>query len=160
MVLLDAEVAPLQSSVREEGDAVGEGDGSSGVTFAAGVNDGFDGAVDLGEGDLEGDLNGVEAELAALPLLERLEHEGDRAHIRPVQLLEDLDGLLVVLGGGASDEGEAGKVDHGVDDGVARLVVEVLFDGTGEVEASGVDADDAGSAGFELRARVLVLRVK
>jgi len=44
-----------------------------------------------------------------------LEDEGHGAEVRFVQLLEHLDGLVVVLGRGSTHEGEACQVHYCVD---------------------------------------------
>ena len=73
-VLLAAQVRPLERARAEQLDAVGERHRAARRALAARVDDGLDGAVELGERHLERDLHGVQAELGRLPLLERLEH--------------------------------------------------------------------------------------
>ena len=94
-----------------------------------------------------------------MPLLERLEDEGDGTHIRAIQLAQHLDGLGVVLARWPANKGEAGEIDHGVDDGIPGRVVEELLDGPGEIEAARVDAHDTGAARFKLGDQGDVVRV-
>mmetsp|Transcript_54202 Transcript_54202/g.128743 ORF Transcript_54202/g.128743 Transcript_54202/m.128743 type:complete len:620 (-) Transcript_54202:301-2160(-) len=148
LVLLDAEVGPLERAVREEVDAVREGHGAPSDAVAAAVDDRLDGPIDLRERDLQSDLDGVQAELGGLPLLEGLEHEGHGADVRAVQLREHLDGLVMVLGGGAADEREAGQVDHRV--GHDGALGEEVTHGAREVKPARVEADHAGAARLEL----------
>eukprot|EP00960_Hanusia_phi_P023345 689242-Hanusia_phi.AAC.1 len=148
LVLLDAQVRPLDRALGEERDAVRKGNGASGEPVASSIDDGLDGSVDLGEGNLQGNLDGMKPELRRLPLLEGLEDEGDGAEVGAVELGERLHRLVVILRRRATDEGEAGEVDDGVGDDGA--VGEELVDGAGEVETSRVDAHDAAAAGLEL----------
>ena len=147
---LVAELGPLEGTVGEEVDTVGQRDTAAGGTLTSGVDNGLDGTIDLGKRHLKGDLDGVKAELGRLPLLEALEDEGNGAHVRLVELLEDLGGLGVVLRGGSTDEGEAGQVDDGINDGLAVGIVEVLLERAREVESTGVDGNDASAAALEL----------
>lgn len=98
--------------------------------LTAGEDDGLDGTVKLRERDLEGHLDGVYAQLRALPLLRGLEHQGEGHEVGHVELLERLDRLGGVLAGGAADEGEPGETDDRLDVGAARAegVVEELLD--------------------------------
>mmetsp|Transcript_25720 Transcript_25720/g.64239 ORF Transcript_25720/g.64239 Transcript_25720/m.64239 type:complete len:1163 (-) Transcript_25720:603-4091(-) len=155
--LLLAESAPLESALGDDVDAVLEGDGPAGGAVPAGKDDGLECAVDLRERDLEGDLDGVEAEIRVAPLLGGLEDEGEGTEVGAVELGEGGDGLGVVLLRGAADEGEACEGDDDVDvDGAVAVgvegcgVVEKLVDGDGEVEAAGKDGDDFSAAGLEL----------
>lgn len=56
------------------------------------------------------------------------------------------------LAGGSTDEGEAGQGHDGVDHHLAgaHWVVEVLLHWGGEVQGTGEDGDDLGTAGLEL----------
>lgn len=64
-------------------------------------------------------MDGVQTKLGRLPLLEGLEHQGHRAQVGHVELLERGHGLGVVLAGGPPDEREAGEVDARIDHGLA-----------------------------------------
>ena len=75
-----------ERGVGEGGERTGRG-GEGGVRHGAGAH-------------LEGDLDGVEAELRVLPLLERLERGGHRAQVRAVELLQRRDRLGVVRDAG------------------------------------------------------------
>mmetsp|Transcript_32068 Transcript_32068/g.81682 ORF Transcript_32068/g.81682 Transcript_32068/m.81682 type:complete len:265 (+) Transcript_32068:361-1155(+) len=113
---LDAQVGPLEGAVRDKIDAVGKGHGAARHTVTPAIDDRLNGAVDLWERDLQSDLDGVQAKFRALPLLERLKHEGDGANIGPVEGSECLHGLVMVLRGGPANKGKAREVDDGVRD--------------------------------------------
>mmetsp|Transcript_38127 Transcript_38127/g.78203 ORF Transcript_38127/g.78203 Transcript_38127/m.78203 type:complete len:557 (+) Transcript_38127:2459-4129(+) len=148
LVLLHAQVRPLERAVREQVDAVRKGDSAPGQSVTSAVDDGLDGAVDLRQRHLQCNLDGVQAKLGGLPLLERLEDERDGAEVGAVELRERLHCFVVVLRGRATHEREPGQVDDGVwDDGTAS---EEVVDGPREVEPSGVEADHTSAPCLEL----------
>ena len=95
--------------------------GLAGGVIAAGEHDRLDCAVELGDGDLKGHLNRVQTQVALFPLLGGLEDQGQRHHVRAVELLEDLNRLGVVLASGAADQGEAGQGDHAIHEGLVGV---------------------------------------
>mmetsp|Transcript_6591 Transcript_6591/g.14018 ORF Transcript_6591/g.14018 Transcript_6591/m.14018 type:complete len:1056 (+) Transcript_6591:730-3897(+) len=150
LLFLVLEVGPLQRAFGEKVDAIGQGDGSSGSTLTSGKDDGLNGSINLRKGNLEGDLDRMQTELTGLPLFKGLEDQGDGAQVRDVQVLENLGGLLVILRGRSSNEGESGKVDDGINNDLSVGVLEVVVDGSGVIQTTGVDRNDAGSSGFKL----------
>ena len=62
--------------------------GLAGGIVAAGENDRLDRAIQFRDGDLQGHLHRVKAEVALFPLLGGLEHKRKRDHIWTIELLQ------------------------------------------------------------------------
>mmetsp|Transcript_25798 Transcript_25798/g.39636 ORF Transcript_25798/g.39636 Transcript_25798/m.39636 type:complete len:462 (+) Transcript_25798:2288-3673(+) len=148
---LSTKVRPLHGTVSEEVDTVSKGDTATGGTLTSGVNDGLNGTIDFRKRNLQCNLDRMESEFGSLPFFERLENKRDCAHVRTVQSLENLSGLLVILGGGTSNKGETCKVDNGVNNGTSSGIVEVFLNRSGEVKSSRVDGDNACSTALKFR---------
>mmetsp|Transcript_5420 Transcript_5420/g.10969 ORF Transcript_5420/g.10969 Transcript_5420/m.10969 type:complete len:244 (+) Transcript_5420:726-1457(+) len=97
LLLLSAKVGPLQSTISEKVDTVSQGNTSSGGTFTSSIDNGLNGTVNLRKRNLKCNLDGVESKLRRLPFFEGLEYKWNSAHVRNVQVFEDLGGLLVIL---------------------------------------------------------------
>ncbi len=148
LVGLHAKVGPLKSAISEHVDAVGHGNSAASETVASTVDDGLDGTINLRKRDLESNLDGVQAELGSLPLLEGLENQWHSAHVGAVKVLQGLDSLGVVLRGGSADKSKASEVDHRVRDD--RRFLEEVLDGHAEVKTSAVNTHNAGAASLKL----------
>mmetsp|Transcript_2297 Transcript_2297/g.5224 ORF Transcript_2297/g.5224 Transcript_2297/m.5224 type:complete len:337 (-) Transcript_2297:1170-2180(-) len=151
LVLLGAQVGPLHRTVGKQVDTVGERNTTSSGTFTSSVNDGLNGTVNLGQGDLECNLDRMQTKLGCLPLLEGLEHKWHSAHVRHIQLLQDRCGLLVILGGRSSNKSESSKVDDRIDDGLSVGAVEVILYRSRKVKPSRVDGHNASTTALQLR---------
>ena len=149
---LGAQGSPANRPFGDRIHPVLEGVGLAGGVVSAGKHDGFNGAIQLGDGDLQGDLHGVEAQIALLPFLGGLKHQGQGHHVGAVQALQHLDGLGMVLAGGASDQGKTREAHHGINDGLVGVegVLEEGIHRLGEVEAATEDGNHGGTAILEL----------
>mmetsp|Transcript_5652 Transcript_5652/g.13464 ORF Transcript_5652/g.13464 Transcript_5652/m.13464 type:complete len:248 (-) Transcript_5652:1582-2325(-) len=74
-ILLPPKRGPLEQPLGQEVDAVTHGHVPAREPLPAREDDGLNGAVDLGQGHLQGDLHWVEAQLGLLPLLKGLEDQ-------------------------------------------------------------------------------------
>mmetsp|Transcript_12457 Transcript_12457/g.34666 ORF Transcript_12457/g.34666 Transcript_12457/m.34666 type:complete len:540 (-) Transcript_12457:608-2227(-) len=150
--LLLPELRPLDGPVTHGLDPVVKRVALSRPGVPSGEDDGLEASVQLWQGDLQGDLDGVEPKARVAPLLGRLENEGQGDHVRHVEGLQGLDGLWVVLPGWPSDKGKAGEGDHAVHVGLGHVqrVEEELLARPGEVESSREDGDDLGAPGLQV----------
>ena len=116
-----------------------------------------DGAVELGQGHHHGRLDRQQAALGRFPILEGLELEsmrGDIGHIETGKQRFSRRGIIV---GWATDEGETGQRDEGIDRGLAVGDEELLRRGTC-VEPAREDRNDAKSCRFERADDGIVMR--
>mmetsp|Transcript_64887 Transcript_64887/g.107630 ORF Transcript_64887/g.107630 Transcript_64887/m.107630 type:complete len:271 (+) Transcript_64887:2407-3219(+) len=98
-----AELGPLHHTANDGLSAVLQSVGLTGVAVTSRHDHGLNGTVQLRNGDLKCNLHRVQTQGRLLPLLSCLENKRQGHHVRAVQLGQGLDGLGVVLTGGASN---------------------------------------------------------
>ena len=136
------------------------------MSFAGGVvttgeNDGLDGTIKFRNGDLQGHLHRVQAEVALFPLLGGLEDEGKRHHVGAVELFQRLNRLRVVLAGRTSDQRKTGEGDDAIHQGLLGIqrVVEESVDRLREVESTAEDRNHAGATELQFLDGGHVMRI-
>mmetsp|Transcript_39006 Transcript_39006/g.76697 ORF Transcript_39006/g.76697 Transcript_39006/m.76697 type:complete len:460 (-) Transcript_39006:569-1948(-) len=150
LVGLPAKGRPLGNALSEERNTVRHRDVPSSHTLTSSEDERLDSTIDLGQRDLQCHLHRVESELALLPLLEGLKHKRQSAQVGPVQFLQHLHGLRMVLRRWPPHECESRQVHHRVHSRLPVFVVKKFLQRTRVIETSRVDGDHTESHRLQL----------
>ena len=104
---LDSQRRPADGTFSDCIHPVLQGVSLTGGIVAAGENDWLDRSIQLGNGDLQGNLNRMQTEVAVLPLLGGLKHQRQGNHVRTVEFFEGLNRLGMVLAGWTTHQSES-----------------------------------------------------
>ena len=149
---LDAQRGPADGALGDGIHPILQGVGLAGGVIPAREHDRLNRSIEFGDGDLQGHLHGVKAQVAFLPFLSGLEHQRQRHHVRAIELLQHFDRLGVVLTGRAAHQSKTGQRHHAVDQrhvGIDRVIEEGVHR-LGEVETAAEHRNHRGSAVFHL----------
>ena len=110
----------------------------------------FDGPIQFGDGNLEGHLHRVEAQIALLPFLGGLEYQRQRHHVGAIERFQHFHRLGMVLASGPPHQRKTGERYHTINNRQLGIegVVEEGIHRFGEVEAAAEHGNNRGTSVF------------
>ena len=121
----------------------------------------FDGTIQFGDGDLQGHLHRMEAEVTLLPFLCGLEHQRQRHHVGAVELFQRFNCLGVILPSRASHQSKTSERHDAVHKRLLRVdrVIEEGIHGSGKIQPAAEDRYHPRSAILQLLDRCHVVGI-